>query len=106
MSESELNYSENTADITVELIYALPQEQALITVKVAPGTQVEEAIRASGILERYPEIDLTTTKVGIFSKVTKLNEVLRDGDHIEIYRPLIADPKEMRRKKATDKQKK
>ncbi|WP_444997286.1 RnfH family protein [Aliikangiella sp. IMCC44359] len=87
--------------ITVELIYPLPTEQELITIKVKTGCQVKQAIVASGILDKYPDIDLAKNKVGIFSKVCKLNETLREGDRIEIYRPLIADPKEARKKKAS-----
>ena len=89
--------------ITIELIYALPNEQTLLTISVKEGTTIEEAIYQSGILEKYPEISLSEMKVGIFSKVTPLSEKLRDRDRIEIYRPLIADPKEMRRKKAQSK---
>lgn len=95
-----------TNSITIELIYALPDEQELLVIQAPLGSTVEQAIAISGILEKYPEIDLANTKVGIFSKVSKLNEALRDGDRIEIYRPLIADPKEMRRKKALEKQQK
>lgn len=100
MSES-INNSESL--IKIELIYALPDEQTLLTIEVKEGTTIEEAIHQSGILQKYPEISLSETKVGIFSKVTPLTEKLRDRDRIEIYRPLIADPKEMRRKKAQSK---
>lgn len=98
-----MTQTDQSPSLTIELIYALPDEQELITISIKDGATVEEAINASGILEKYPQIDLTATKVGIFSKATKLNEKLRDGDRIEIYRPLIADPKEMRRKKAQQK---
>lgn len=91
--------------ISIELIYALPNEQKLLSITVDNGTSVEQAIEQSGILSLYPEIDLSTTKVGIFSKACKLTDTLREGDRIEIYRPLIADPKEMRRKKAQEKKK-
>jgi putative ubiquitin-RnfH superfamily antitoxin RatB of RatAB toxin-antitoxin module len=63
---------------------------------------VEDAIRASGVLEAFPEIDLARNKVGIFSKLVKLDEKVRDRDRVEIYRPLIADPKEVRRKRAEE----
>lgn len=100
----ETNQSDKASNmLTVELIYALPNEQNLQVITVTSGTNVKQAIEASGILDKYPEIDLEKTKVGIFSKVTKLDEKLRDGDRIEIYRPLIADPKEMRRLKAQQK---
>lgn len=88
--------------IRVEVVYALPHEQALLTVQVADGATVEDAIRASGVLERFPDIDLGRNKVGIFSKLVKLGETVREKDRIEIYRPLIADPKEVRRKRAEE----
>ncbi|TQV73204.1 RnfH family protein [Aliikangiella marina] len=84
----------------IELIYALPDEQDLIELDVKDGTTIEQAIIQSGLLERYPQIDLQSNKVGIFSKVAKLDTTLREGDRIEIYRPLIADPKEVRKRKA------
>ncbi len=95
--------SNNAKTILIELVYPLPNEQTLFTVYVNEGATVEQAIEQSGILKRYPQIDLAQTKVGIFSKVCKLTDELREGDRIEIYRPLIADPKEMRRKKAEQK---
>jgi len=89
-------------EIQVEVAYALPERQVLLPLKLPAGATVEEAIQRSGLLERFPEIDLAQTKVGIFSKLTKLDAVLRDKDRIEIYRPLIADPKEVRRKRAEE----
>jgi putative ubiquitin-RnfH superfamily antitoxin RatB of RatAB toxin-antitoxin module len=89
-------------EIAVEVAYALPQEQVLMAVRLAPNATVEEAIRRSGILERFPEIDLGKNKVGIFSRITKLDATVRDKDRVEIYRPLIADPKEVRRKRAEE----
>ncbi|MFP5381690.1 MAG: RnfH family protein [Gammaproteobacteria bacterium] len=86
--------------ITVEVVYALPAIQSLRKIGIDDGVTVEEAIRRSGILKDFPEIDLATSKVGIFSKLVKLDEAVRDRDRIEIYRPLIADPKEVRRKRA------
>lgn len=91
--------------ILIELVYALPDEQKILEIEVAPDTNVKQAIELSGILQQYPEIDLTKNKVGIFSKVTKLDTLLRERDRIEIYRPLIADPKEVRKKKALKKTK-
>ena len=87
-------------EINIELIYPLPDEQILISITVKQGTNLEQAIEQSGILRKYTEIDLSINKVGIFSKATKLTEILREGDRIEIYRSLIADPKEARKKKA------
>lgn len=86
--------------ITVEVAYALPEKQYLQRVKLEEGATVEEAIRASGLLELRSDIDLSKNKVGIYSRPVKLTDVLNDGDRVEIYRPLIADPKELRRQRA------
>jgi len=86
--------------ITVEVAYALPEKQYLQRVKLDEGVTVEEAIRASGLLELRSDIDLTKNKVGIYSRPVKLSDVVSDGDRVEIYRPLIADPKELRRQRA------
>jgi putative ubiquitin-RnfH superfamily antitoxin RatB of RatAB toxin-antitoxin module len=88
--------------INIEVVYALPNEQILLKRKVQAGTTVVEAIQACGVLAKHPEIDLATNKLGIFGKLTKADAVLRDKDRIEIYRPLIADPKEIRRKRAEE----
>jgi putative ubiquitin-RnfH superfamily antitoxin RatB of RatAB toxin-antitoxin module len=88
--------------IDIEVVYALPAKQTLLKQQVAAGTTVLEAVRASGILEKHPEIDIATTKLGIFGKLVKPDTVLREKDRIEIYRPLIADPKEVRRKRAEE----
>ncbi|UCE89380.1 MAG: RnfH family protein [Pseudomonadota bacterium] len=90
-------------NIEIEVAYARPDAQVLLVERVAAGTTVETAIRQSGVLERFPEIDLSANKVGIFGKLTKLDQTLRNKDRIEIYRPLIADPKESRRKRADKK---
>ena len=95
--------SQPMTKINIEIIYPLADEQELIELTVAQGTSIQQAIEESGILNKYPAIDLATNKVGIFSKAAKLNDVLRQGDRIEIYRPLIADPKEARKKKALKK---
>lgn len=88
--------------IEVEVIYALPDEQLILSVTVDADATVEDAVQHSGILDDYPDIDLTKNKVGIFGKLCKLNGGLRNKDRIEIYRPLIADPKEVRRKRAAE----
>ena len=88
--------------INIEVVYALPNEQILLKRSVSAGTTVAEAIQTSGVLDKHPEIDLTSNKLGIFGKLTKADVVLRDKDRIEIYRPLIADPKEIRRKRAEE----
>jgi len=84
----------------VEVAYALPEQQVIIPLEVAPGTTIREAIQRSGILERFPEIDLEKNKVGIFGRLTKLESELRPQDRVEIYRPLIADPKAVRKQRA------
>lgn len=93
--------------ITVEVAYALPQRQQLTTLQVAPGTTAYEAVEQSGIAQQFPEIDLETAKMGIFGQAlgTKglkppKEHVLQAGDRVEIYRPLIADPKEVRKRRA------
>lgn len=92
-----------TRKMNVEVAYAKPGEQVILSLGVAEGDTVEAVIRKSGILERFPEIDLEQNRVGIFSKPCKLDQSVRAGDRIEIYRPLIADPKEARRIRATRK---
>jgi hypothetical protein len=89
-------------DISVEVTYALPQKQEVLSLKIRSGAVVSEAIAQSGILRDFPEIDLASAKVGIYGKQVKLDAVLRDKDRIEIYRPLIADPKEIRKKRAAE----
>lgn len=88
------------AEIAVEVVYALPEKQYLRSVKLEEGSTVEQAIRASGLLELRRDIDLGSNKIGIYSRPVKLNDLLNDGDRVEIYRPLLADPKEMRRQRA------
>ncbi|MCC3702074.1 RnfH family protein [Rouxiella badensis] len=88
------------SDVSVEVVYALPERQYLKTVRIAEGSSVEQAIIASGLLEQRREIDLKNNKVGIYSRPVKLSDVVNDGDRVEIYRPLIADPKELRRIRA------
>ncbi|MGB3256095.1 RnfH family protein [Buttiauxella gaviniae] len=87
-------------EIKVEVVYALPEKQYLLKVRLAQGSTVEQAIAASGILELRTDIDLAKNKVGVFSRPVKLTDTVNDGDRVEIYRPLIADPKELRRQRA------
>lgn len=95
-------YMANDSEITVEVAYALPQEQVVLSLSVPPGTTAQQAVELSGILNKFPEIDLTRNKLGIFAKLSKPDTVLRDRDRVEIYRPLIADPKEVRKKRAEE----
>lgn len=91
--------------IMVEVAYAKENEQVIIPLNVDAGTTLEQAVQLSGILEQFPEIDLTQNKAGIFGKIAKADTELREKDRVEIYRSLIADPKESRRKRAEKKDK-
>lgn len=91
------------SDITVEVAYALPERQYLRRVTLPEGSSVEQAIVRSGLLELRTDIDLSKNKVGIFSRAAKLSDLVQDGDRVEIYRPLLADPKELRRQRANKK---
>ncbi|MFA5083173.1 MAG: RnfH family protein [Hydrogenophilaceae bacterium] len=88
--------------INIEVIYALRDQQKLVRLAVDEDCTVKEAIERSGFLAEHPEIDLTKHKVGIWNKLAKLDVVLRDKDRVEIYRPLIADPKEVRKQRAAE----
>lgn len=100
--ESQTNEVEPQADkkIFVEVAYAEPEDQVIIPLMVEPGTTIKQAIEQSGVLETFPAIDLAVNKVGIFSKPGKLDQALREKDRVEIYRKLIADPKEVRKQRA------
>ena len=93
---------ESKERINVEVAYALPETQVIIPLQVLQGTTIEQAIKQSGVLTTFPEIDLATNKVGVFSKLGKLNQELREKDRVEIYRKLIADPKEVRKQRAAE----
>ncbi len=84
----------------IEVAYALPDEQWVLAVTVEAICTVGEAIHSSGILERFPDIDLTHNKVGIFGQQASLDALLREGDRVEVYRPLLIDPKQARRVRA------
>lgn len=88
--------------IKVEVTYAKADEQVLLGLEVEAGTTLHEAVERSGILQHFPEIEPGKAKMGIFGKLQKTDTVLREGDRVEIYRPLIADPKEVRRKRAAE----
>ena len=90
-------------EIRVEVVYALPARQVVKTLALPAGTSIEAAIRASGLLEEFPEIDLTVNRTGIFGEFAGLDESLQGGERVEIYRALIADPKETRRRRAQAK---
>ena len=88
--------------LSIEVVYALPQKQEMFTVKLPEGATVREAVEACGVLQRYPEIDLTKNKLGVFAKLIKPDAPLRNRDRVEIYRPLIADPKQVRKQRAAE----
>ena len=88
--------------INVEVAYALPEQQTLLALAVPAGTTAAEAVRRSGILEKHPELDLAGARLGVFGKHVKADTPLRDRDRVEIYRPLVADPKEVRRQRAAE----
>ncbi len=88
--------------MTVEVAYALPERQVIIELVVDRGTTLEQAIKLSGIFEQFTEIDLDKNRVGVFGKSVKLSDELQPGDRVEIYRPLIADPKEVRKQRAAE----
>lgn len=90
------------ATLQVEVIYALAQRQERLSLKLAQGSTLQHAIEQSGLLVKYPEIDLSRIKVGIYGKLSRLDTALRDRDRVEIYRPLIADPKEVRKQRAAE----
>lgn len=91
-----------TEELEIEVVYALPEVQTLLKLKVPAGTTVLEAIKRSGIMEKHPEVDTVKNKIGLFGKLVKADTVLRANDRVEIYRPLIADPKEVRKKRAEE----
>ncbi|HUL13648.1 MAG TPA: RnfH family protein [Methylococcaceae bacterium] len=88
--------------MNVGVCYADSDRQLWLKMEVPDDSSVEDAIRHSGILKQFPEIDLSTQKVGIFGKLVKLNAPVKEGDRIEIYRPIIADPKTVRRRRIGD----
>ena len=90
----------NLKTIPVEVAYARADEQLIIPLEVTQGTNIQQAIEKSNILYLFPEIDLAQNKVGIFSKICTLTTLLREGDRIEIYRSLLADPKKIRQQRA------
>jgi putative ubiquitin-RnfH superfamily antitoxin RatB of RatAB toxin-antitoxin module len=88
------------ADLTIEVAYATPQKQKIIVISAPAGTTLSEAIDRSAIQAEFPDMVVDPDRVGVFGRKATMDQVLRDGDRVEIYRPLIADPKEARRKRA------
>jgi putative ubiquitin-RnfH superfamily antitoxin RatB of RatAB toxin-antitoxin module len=91
--------------IRVEVVHARPDKQVLLALDVAPGTTLGEAIEESGIREAFPGLEVDPDRVGVFGRKAELGDVLQAGDRVEIYRPLLADPKEARRKRAARQKK-
>jgi uncharacterized protein len=91
--------------IRVEVVYALPLSQTVITLELEPGARVEDALAASDVFRRHPELEAAHCPVGIWGRVVERTQVLRDRDRIEVYRPLTADPKQVRRKRAEQERK-
>ena len=88
--------------IQVEVTYAKPERQDIISLKLPEGSTIQQVIEASGLLQRNPEIELAKAKVGIYGKLSRMDTVVRARDRVEIYRPLIADPKEVRKQRAAE----
>ncbi len=86
--------------ITVEVAYARPEEQLIVALELPAGSTLRQAVEQSGLVQRFAEIDPQRMKAGIFGKLKKPDQVLQAGDRVEIYRPLIADPKEVRKQRA------
>lgn len=99
-------HTDKMPHINIEIAYATPLNQLVIPLQMTEPCTVEQAILQSGILLQYPEIQLENNKVGIFSKVVPLSTLLKDGDRVEIYRPLIIDPKQARLRRVMSKPKK
>ncbi|MGB0894509.1 MAG: RnfH family protein [Parashewanella sp.] len=90
----------NKEKLSIEVVYALPEQQKSIEISVDAGTTAIEALKQSKMLDFFPEIDLEKVKLGVFNNLVKHDKLLENGDRLEIYRPLIADPKDIRRKRA------
>jgi putative ubiquitin-RnfH superfamily antitoxin RatB of RatAB toxin-antitoxin module len=88
--------------ITVEVVYALQDRQELVALTLPAGASAREAVERSGLLEKFPEIDPDRNKLGVFARLVKPDTALRNRDRVEIYRPLIADPKEVRKRRAAE----
>jgi hypothetical protein len=88
--------------LRIEVVYPLPHEQLILTAQVPEGATLRDGIQASGVLGRYPELTLDSLEAGVFGKLAKLDTPLRERDRIEIYRPLIADPKAVRKQRAAE----
>ena len=101
MSEQVMNEESSVQEqFAIEVVYGTPTRQEIISCTVEPNTTIEQAILASGIIDEFPKIDLTVNNVGIWNRAAKLTDLVKDLDRIEVYRPLLADPKEVRKRRA------
>ncbi len=101
MSEEIMNEDNPVLEqLAIEVVYGTPTRQEIINCVVAIDTTIEQAILSSGIIEEFPEIDLAVNNVGIWNRAAKLTDIVKDLDRIEVYRPLLADPKEVRKRRA------
>lgn len=88
--------------LNIEVCYALADKQEIVRLRLPEGATLGQALEASGLLAKYQDIDLKKNKFGIYAKLSKTDAMLRDHDRVEIYRPLIADPKEVRKQRAAE----
>jgi len=88
--------------IQIEVAYAKPERQELINLTLPAGSTLQQALEASGLIQKHGEIDIAKGRFGVYGKLAKLDTVLRDRDRVEVYRPLIADPKEVRKQRAAE----
>lgn len=88
------------SDMRVELVYALPAAQEVLELRLPEGVTIRRALELSGLLDRHPDIDRDALAVGVFGRTADADTVLKNGDRVEIYRPLVADPKQARRRRA------
>jgi putative ubiquitin-RnfH superfamily antitoxin RatB of RatAB toxin-antitoxin module len=103
---SSMDAEQSFSVIAIEVTYATPEKQVLLRLSVRQGTTVAEGIEQSTIRDEFPDLEMDISRVGIFSRKVSLDYVLREGDRIEIYRPLLVDPKEVRRQKAKSEEQK
>ncbi|MCX7172511.1 MAG: RnfH family protein [Proteobacteria bacterium] len=96
LPNQEIDECKEVGSINVEVIYAKPQHQEIIQLELPAGSTLHQAIEASGLIGKFPEIDLAKIKLGIYGKIAMATTVLCAQDRVEIYRPLLADPKEIR----------
>jgi putative ubiquitin-RnfH superfamily antitoxin RatB of RatAB toxin-antitoxin module len=100
MLDNQTKSESAMTQINIEVVFGTPTEQSILSIAIDEGLTIEQAIHSSGITELYKEIDLSVNRVGIWNRTAKLTDRVKDLDRIEIYRPLIADPKEVRKRRA------